>query len=367
MDDFFVEKVLYEREGLNISKAISLNDKKHYSLINIKKSTISMVGTANSPFVMKVFSMFQTGVNVCIVSEFPKLGSLSEFIERRKKERKFLNENDIWRILIQVLLGMKIISDSCSSFSSIASNNIWIKAPDLVCICPSRLSPMKSNSNELIQRNEAPETILNNIINEKTLIWNAGVILFELMTFCLPFIGKSINESEEKILNGDMNPIRGNYSAELNNIARLLLKDDPNSRPSIEEVLFMRSIQNRMSFVKGFFETNNRAPLSVLKENTDPNNCHLKAMGRRIKVNAISIHKPIDHINTSELKMIIDNDWWKSANSEENDEFDMCPETTRSNNSCYTRKQFQSFETTFKKNQRGLHFAQINEINQKMG
>jgi serine/threonine protein kinase len=81
--------------------------------------------------------------------------------------------------------------------------------------------------------------------NYKRDIWALGVLLYEMMTFKMPFEANSMPLFTMKIARGNYNPI-SMYSKELKDIVSKCLLVDPDKRPSVNEILEMPIIQNRI-------------------------------------------------------------------------------------------------------------------------
>jgi len=79
----------------------------------------------------------------------------------------------------------------------------------------------------------APEQIKENILNEKTDIWSLGVTLYELLAFKNPFTDKTIKKTADKILKGNLVPLRTcnkKIPAEMEAIVLKCLELNPKNR-----------------------------------------------------------------------------------------------------------------------------------------
>lgn len=72
--------------------------------------------------------------------------------------------------------------------------------------------------------------------NEKSDVWAAGCVLYELSTKHRPFTGNSVPAIAVKILRGAYQPLPDCYSSDLRSLVALLLTKKPSQRPTVAEV-----------------------------------------------------------------------------------------------------------------------------------
>lgn len=95
----------------------------------------------------------------------------------------------------------------------------------------------------------SPELIEGKPYSMATDIWSIGVILYEMCSLKPPFNAESLHFLALKIVKGQYTPVATHYSRELKNLIGLLLQTESRRRPTIQEVLKMPVIVNR---IKGF-------------------------------------------------------------------------------------------------------------------
>lgn len=94
----------------------------------------------------------------------------------------------------------------------------------------------------------APETIINGVINEKTDIWNLGVILYTLFLRRLPFDNSSVSIMKNEILNCD--PLFNvEIHHEFEDLLKSLLLKDPVKRFSAKQMSEHHFLRN-FDFIK---------------------------------------------------------------------------------------------------------------------
>ncbi|KAL2230601.1 calcium and calcium/calmodulin-dependent serine/threonine-protein kinase [Sesamum indicum] len=86
----------------------------------------------------------------------------------------------------------------------------------------------------------APEALSRDKISPKSDIWSLGVILYILLSGYPPFIAQSNRQKQQMILNGQFSFYEKtwkNISSSVKELITILLKVDPDLRPSAEEIL----------------------------------------------------------------------------------------------------------------------------------
>ena len=92
----------------------------------------------------------------------------------------------------------------------------------------------------------APEIINNQPYDSKIDIWALGVLLYELMTFKMPFNATSLPLLSIKINKGVYSPPSSSYSSEIKDLLKKCLTLDPEKRPSIDDILKLPLIKERI-------------------------------------------------------------------------------------------------------------------------
>jgi NIMA (never in mitosis gene a)-related kinase len=93
----------------------------------------------------------------------------------------------------------------------------------------------------------APEIITNKPYDAKCDIWALGVLLYELMTFRMPFNAVSLPLLSIKINRGVYKPPPSSYSSEIRDLLKKCLTVNPDQRPSIDDILKLPVIKNRIN------------------------------------------------------------------------------------------------------------------------
>jgi NIMA (never in mitosis gene a)-related kinase 1/4/5 len=92
----------------------------------------------------------------------------------------------------------------------------------------------------------SPELCEEKPYNNKSDIWSLGCVLYELCTQKHPFEAQNQGSLILKILRAKFNPIPPSYSKGLSEMIEMLLKKDYRQRPSIDQILEMTSMKEKM-------------------------------------------------------------------------------------------------------------------------
>ena len=351
----------FERHGFHVLKSLGqgsygavykvkrFEDQKIYAIkiVNIGKLTheevedavneVRLTASFSSPFIISFYQSFADNHNLAIVTEYAPFGDLSHLLGRRKKKGKPLKEEIIWRYLLQIIEGLYILHSHGIVHRDLKSANILIIAPDLVKIADLGISTVL-HSPELAKTQigtpfyVAPEVWKKNPYNQKCDIWSLGVILYEMMTFSVPFTGHSTNEIAHNIVSGRYSNPTG-YSRDLLFILHELLQVDPAQRPSILKLRSMKAIQEKLFLMKEYStpamsDEQIRAPLmKTIKVPPNVRNIQLptanygqkrlivKQVNERIHIKKSPdiLNASFDLMSTNELRLISDNDLWEPA------------------------------------------------------
>ena len=92
----------------------------------------------------------------------------------------------------------------------------------------------------------SPEIMSGQPYDLKSDIWALGILLYELMTFKMSFNAVSFPLLHIKINRGVYHPPPSYYSSEIKDLLKKCLTLDPKKRPSIDEILQLPLIKNRI-------------------------------------------------------------------------------------------------------------------------
>ena len=226
----------YAVKRINLSK---INEEKIKDLENDCNFYLNF----NSKFVLKLYNAYQgDDDDFNIITEYCDGGFLSDFLYQTKKEKKTLiKEELIWKIFIQISLGLHEIHSK-----NIIHRNL---KPETILLFKDFTAKIKNFKSAKKLNSEftktfigspyyiSPEIYENKPYNKKTDIWSLGIILYEMCMLNKPFKANNEDELKKKVIKEKYKPIDTKYSKELVNMINMLLVKNPEKRPSIDDII----------------------------------------------------------------------------------------------------------------------------------
>ena len=230
----------------NVIRQIDLSkisEQEKYSLEN----EIKINKIFNTRFILKIEDSKINNNQLNIISEYFESETLQKFLENeQKKDRKFLKEEIIWKIFIQICFALYHIHNKNIIHRYINSNNILIDMKYNIKLTNFKKGYIMKSENDLCndyniyednKNIKAPEIILKEEYNTKLDIWYLGVLLYEMCTFNKPFKEEKEEELNRKIIEYIYPSIGNKYSKELIILIDQLLLKNQKERPSIKDII----------------------------------------------------------------------------------------------------------------------------------
>ena len=193
-----------------------------------------------------------------IVTEYADDGDLSEKIKSQKNQP--FTETEILDYFTQICLALKHIHEKKIIHRDLKSGNIFLMKNGLVKLGDFGISKGFERTMEKAKTMVgtpyylSPEILESKPYDAKSDIWALGVLLYEMMTFKMPFNANSLPMLSVKIMRGNYTPPPSVYTKDLREIVSKCLTVKPSRRPTIQEILAMPIVQNR---IKNFLDENN--------------------------------------------------------------------------------------------------------------
>ena len=278
-----------ERENaFNETKLLSML--KHPNIIELKQSN---------------FNNFKNTLN--LVLDFGTIINLKNKIEYAIKCKGYQEENTIWEVLTQILIGLNYLHRKGLVHRNLQAKNIYIskfrliKITDFNC-CNIHNKNMSLNQPLIITSlYTAPELLKKQKFNYKCDIWSLGCIIYEMASLSLPF--KNYSEICSKNLNDNISfkPIPDFYSNNLKSIIKDMLTLDLSKRPSTTNLLNYHNVKETAKKLGPIY--------TQYKNNINLNNIYIKNMKTAQNINPnldnrIQMLKTEGNINKNQIKLI---------------------------------------------------------------
>ena len=257
-----------------VIKQIPLNDLDE----DEKKDALNEVlilKKVNHSNIIKFLDVFKSSkpVNTLnIVTEYADDGDLNQKIKKLQNKKSPFTEKEILNYLTQICLALNHIHKKKIIHRDLKSGNIFLTKSGLVKLGDFGISKGFKNTWEKAKTKVgtpyylSPEIINDKPYDSKSDIWALGVLLYEMMTFKMPFNANSFAALSLKILRGIYQPPPSYYSKELINLVKVCLNLEPKKRPSAETILKMEFIKKRICGYLDEINFNENLSMTVIKK-----------------------------------------------------------------------------------------------------
>lgn len=257
------EQQLYKRIRLlgegSFGKAFLVESLKDHQLYVIKQMDLSRMSEPEKKEMIREAKILEALVHpnivcfkevyrtkkgkLCIVMDYADGGDLGKKIVEMKKKNGLFNENQILDWFTQICLAMKHVHDRKILHRDLKNQNIFLTKDNTIKLGDFGIARVLSNTREKAKTMVgtpyylSPEIIENKPYNFASDMWSLGVVLYELCTLKPPFNAENLKYLALKIIKGIYNPIPAQFSKEMRKLIETLLRKEPNSRPTVNEVL----------------------------------------------------------------------------------------------------------------------------------
>ena len=225
-----------------------LNDTQN--LNNIKNESL-ILSKIHSPYIVKFYDSFFHNNSLNIITEFCTSGDLCDYIQMYIQHKKKMSEKLIWKLFIQICLGLHYLHNHKILHRDIKTKNIFLNEDFSVKIGDLGIAKILENTTSYAHTfigtpyYLSPELCKDLPYNDKSDVWSLGCVLYEMVTLKHPFEAKTRVEIYDKIINGNYEGIDKYYSLELRRIIDLLLIKDEKKRPKICEILSLGVVKEK--------------------------------------------------------------------------------------------------------------------------
>ena len=225
-----------ENNNIYCLKKINTNKTKD------KENEIKILSNLSHPNLIKCFYSFYNSENIYIIMDFCEFGDLFSLLQSVKKKKVFVNEDIIWNIAIQVLIGLNYLHSKKIIHRDIKLLNLFMTKEKKIKIGDMGMSTIFVED-ELIHSRVgtplyiAPELVKKEKYDYKVDIWSLGCSLYHLAKTSPPFNDENLIKLGNSIINDQPPNLPICYSDELYEfILRLMIKNK-DKRPSAFEAL----------------------------------------------------------------------------------------------------------------------------------
>jgi len=267
MENFEILDKLGEGSFSIVYKVKRKIDNQIYALKKVKLKNLKEKNVSNSLNEVRILASLKSNYiisykeafydekenTLILVMEYADNGDLSKMIKRYKKNNKMIEEDEIWRIFIQLIKGLKSLHDLNILHRDIKSANIFLFSNGSAKLGDLNVSKVTKNGLTYTQTGTpyyaSPEVWNDLPYDYKSDIWSLGCVLYEMITLNLPF-KCNMKDLHKKIIKGEFKKIPKGYSEDLERIVHLLIQVNQDKRPNCKELLNNPIIKNKIEYFK---------------------------------------------------------------------------------------------------------------------
>lgn len=251
VDDFIVIGLIGSGSFGKVYKIVRKRDNKtlvwkeiHYGSMSDKEkqllvSEVNIIKDLRHAFIVRYYDRIieRETKKIYIIMEYCPCGDLADFINNLKRERKMLDEEQIWRIFTQLTLALKechvrkegspkVIHRDLKPANCMLDINHDIKLGDFGLARILSEQSKYAHTHVGTPYYMSPEQINERDYDEKSDVWSLGCVLYELCTLSPPFEAMNHLALAQKIMKGTYPPISSKYSKELSDLIAAMLTVD---------------------------------------------------------------------------------------------------------------------------------------------
>ncbi|XP_053193012.1 serine/threonine-protein kinase Nek2 [Scomber japonicus] len=258
-------------------------------------SEVNLLRELKHPNIVRYYDRIidRTNATLYIVMEHCEGGDLASLITRCIKERRYLEEQFIMRVMAQLTLALKECHRRSDGRATVLHRdlkpaNIFLDIKQNVKLGDFGLARILNHDTSFAKTfvgtpyYMSPEQINRMSYNEKSDIWSLGCLLYELCALSPPFTAYNQKELAERIREGKFRRIPYRYSEELNTLLAKMLNLKDYLRPSVESIL-------QSSLLADAVAEEQRRAQTRLRRQSAGSDCHT--------------HKPAEPIATSAAEL----------------------------------------------------------------
>jgi serine/threonine protein kinase len=266
MENFEIIEKLGEGSYSTVYKVRRNIDNQIYALKKVKLSKLKerektnslnevrILASVKSKFVISYKEAFfdEKDNTLGIVMEYADNGDLYKKILEHKKEKKYFEEDEIWKIFIQLVKGLKSLHELNILHRDIKSANVFLFKDGHVKLGDLNVAKVAKRGLGYTQTGTpyyaSPEVWRDLPYDSKSDIWSLGCVLYEMITLHPPFRASIMESLYKKVLAGDVGKIPEVFSKDLYELVLLLLKVNSSKRPDCNEILNNEFVQKKIEY-----------------------------------------------------------------------------------------------------------------------
>jgi|EP00927_Polykrikos_kofoidii_P062398 NIMA (never in mitosis gene a)-related kinase len=209
-----------------------------------------LLASLKYPYIVRYRDNFADSGWFCIIMDYCKGGDLSQQIEKAKKSRVLIPEEQILKWFTQAVLALKYIHDRHILHRDLKPGNFFISKSGSLKMGDFGIAKVLSCTLACAKTQiGTPYYLSPEVCQEKPYawgsdIWAMGCLLYELCAQRVPFDSTTLSGLVQKIVRGPIPEVPKQYSPFVRELDLQMLNRSANMRPSTDEILKRPQIQS---------------------------------------------------------------------------------------------------------------------------
>ena len=217
-----------------------LNDKKmkYVEIDYTSMREAAILKSLDHPNIVKLKEIIFNQKGFAMIFEYCPL-NLRQFIKRNPS----IKDSELKSLSRQIISGMNYLHSSCILHRDLKTQNIFLTSKGEVKMGDFGISRVLQHTYDCAKTAIgtpyylSPEICQDKPYNQRSDIWSLGCMLYEMVTLNHAFDATSMKGLVMKILRGNYPAISKTYSKDLSDLISRLLKNNPQERPTINQIL----------------------------------------------------------------------------------------------------------------------------------
>ena len=183
--------------------------------------------------------------------EFADNGDLFQMIRKHQKSKVYIEEEQVWKIFIQVLRGMKALHDLKIMHRDLKSANVFLYQDNTAKLGDLNVSKVAKQGLGYTQTGTpyyaSPEVWQDKPYDFKSDIWSLGCVFYESIALKPPFRADDMEGLYKRVIRGVYPKLPKHFSKDMSMILKVMLRVNPSKRPTCSQILNTNIISSRLN------------------------------------------------------------------------------------------------------------------------
>ena len=234
------DNTLYALKKVRMNK---LKEKEKSNALN----EVRILASINHPNIISYKeAFFDEGGSLCLVMEYADEGDLYHRILSYQKKGCYMSESFIWKLLTQLVKGLKALHDLQILHRDLKSANVFLTSSGGVKLGDMNVSKVAKQGFLHTQTGTpyyaSPEVWKDTPYNIKSDIWSLVCVIYEAASLKPPFRADDMKGLYKKVVKGEYPKMPKSFSPDLQAIVSSLIEVDSRTRPTCADLLKMPSV-----------------------------------------------------------------------------------------------------------------------------